>query len=204
MSVAEMIPDWLKDTTMGRKLVAEKTATALAERQGHVGDIARLRGEADQGRPALEKALADATRARQKAEAAVEKAVALERQAYGVLRSASHRATHAIHLHQCELAKTADPAIAHFIIELRGLFDPTRKMHATERSSVVGSDEFGRPVSEVSHWSRPSIAERLRAIPRAIAEAEALRLQAIEDMAGAIQTIRESIPSGTEMVPLEA
>ena len=43
MSIAEKIPAWIRETTLGKKMMAETSAETLAKRKGHVAAIAELR-----------------------------------------------------------------------------------------------------------------------------------------------------------------
>jgi len=203
MSLVDVLPTWLQDTTMGKKLVAEKTANTLAERQEHVAEIERIRAEADEARPPLEKALAAATKHREKAEVAIDKLREAEQVAFVALRSATLRADHAASLHANALAMSAPPEINQFIRKLADMGDATRKMRPRTEESEIDRDEFNRPVLGVTHWSRPSILKRMAAIRQAVEQAEGLKLQATDDVRVAIENIRKSIPDGLEMVKME-
>jgi len=204
MSIVDALPTWLKDTSMGKKLVAEKTANELADRQQRVATREQIRADETERRPSLEKTLEDKRKKLGKTEAA--KVVAEEevQTAYNALRRLSLSSDHQVGLIDGELRTSADPAIDDFIRELADMGDATRKMRPRSQEAVVNRDEFNRPIFAISHSSRPSILARMSAIREAVQTAEVLRLQAIENLPAAIDAIRQGIPSGTEMVPLEA
>jgi len=203
MTTAALL-DRLEKTPEFRKLTAQAAVQDLVERREHVAEIERLRAEAAEARPGLEKTLEAKIRQHTKAAAVLQAAEAAVAEARGVLHNHNARANHAVGLHANALVKTAPPAIDDFIRELRDLDDSTRKMRPTTREGVSDRDEFGRPVYSTTHWTRPSILSRMAAIREAIAEADALKLAAVEDLPAAIDAIRQAIPSGTELVPLEA
>ena len=204
MTIAETVSDWLADTPMGRKLIAEKDAKALAERQGHVAEIERIRAEQAEARPPLAKAIAASVRERAKAQAALAKTEAAEVAARGAIHNAAHRTGHAIHMHEIALRQTADPAIDDFIREMRDLGQEARKMRATTREGIAGySPMSNRPVMRTTHSSYPSILARMEAVRAAIESAESLKVVAVSDVPAAIEEIRQSIPDGLELVPLE-
>ena len=186
----------LMDSPIGRQLTAAEQKRTQGERQVLVKKLADVTRREEKALPPLAKqreaamrAHSAATKALKEAETEINRAVTADRQA----RRQFDRERDD---HQAALRKTADPAIDEFIAEHRAVLDKERRDWLWLRHIEEKRDGYGAGGPTYAIWTNEqAMKERHESIRAAIESAEALKLEAVVDVADQLDKLRATIPA---------
>lgn len=188
---ANTVLDRFLETPQGKKLTAEVAAEKLKRRKETAKILATSEKREMDATAAARETLANIKATRMKLGDQYNEAAQQEREASVALANLTHQFDRQRSIAGAELRATADPAIDEFVREMDRLFEATRGNIARHEGRIPLG--FGR--SRVTVESNiASVRERCEAITAARRAAEAIKLEAVEDVPARLAELRAAIP----------
>ena len=184
----------LKDTPIGRKLEEQRRTEQHATRAVQVKALAEAKDRRERELPPLQ---ADAELAKAnvlQARLTLQQAESIWRQKQVAVASLDSEIVRTLESLQATLRASADPQIAQFMEEMWTLFHHNRHIPSQSRTEFGELNVATLKRNKTIVTNTSSIEARLNAIRAAIRSAEALQVADIEDVAGALNKLRASIP----------
>ncbi len=190
------LPNWFLATAAGKVAVAEATSAREVERRQLLEQLAAVDAERDKSAPMLAKRVSESAAKLAAARDAAKKAEVAHRLALSASNAASTTHTHRRAQLTSQL-KRLNPLVTEFVRELH-------QLHADTLASDVRHRNFQVRGKSVTSTNAKSLAARAKAIATAIAEAETMITEDIDDLSLAIDAIRAGIPEVAEPATVSA
>ena len=190
-----VLPKWMEDHPLTKKIKADLEAENLAKRQEAAGKIEALRKKQADSRPKLQADIEAKEAKFKKAKAALDIAGGEFQAARHSLSRESYKFDSEIRIYEAILLETADPLIDEAILLFRDKIDDLRKPgRITSRGMETEKNMFTETVTRTTETNSGAVLGAMRYCMAAIKKLEELKLVP-EFSAEKIQELKDALPS---------
>jgi len=180
---------------IGQKILGKEKLDTLKKRKGAVEAINQLKSESGLIVPPLRKECGKELEKVRECEKKLEAAKMRHGEAYRKMYGESHSFNTAISKHEVLLRKTYDPAVDKFLEEMNSLMVHCREAgpELLKREQVRDSNSLALSYQETFDTQRHK--DTLGKVEKIYEQADAMKLEAVEDVPAKLNELRESIPN---------